>query len=93
MDAPKKPLVDLRELLHAIIRRNFEDEVLRHFVGEVESGEGTVARVRGYAPVFDGGRNEYVKRPELRTWLIALADNGNSINILPPTVQLNEFRY
>ncbi len=81
------------EILHVITRRRFEEDVRRHFAGQVVEHEGGLVRLEGYAFVFDPARNEYVKRDQVRTRLIALGDAGNVINILPEETDLEALRY
>jgi hypothetical protein len=81
------------EKIHVITRRLFEGDIRRHFAGEVVAANESIARVKGYAYVFYPGPNEYVRRPELRERIIALADAGNVINVMPESVNLEELVY
>ena len=88
----KDKIIAPGEVIHVLHR--FEKDVRRHFVGEVEAANDTVARASGFAFVVDDPRtHEFVKRPERRTKLIALADGELLINVLPPTVKLEDVRY
>lgn len=86
-------LLKAGEKIHVITRRLFESDVRRHFAGEIVAASESVARVKGYAYVFYPGPNEYVRRPELRERIIALADGSNVINIIPQNVNLEELVY
>ncbi len=81
------------EKIHVIIRRRWENDIQRHFVGEVTEAAENVARVKGYVFVFNPATNEYVKRPELRDRTVSLTDSGNLINIFPPTLDLDKLSY
>jgi hypothetical protein len=81
------------EIIHVVTRRRFEADVRRHFVGQVVEQSGDVARVEGYAFIFEPTRNEYIKRPQARIRLIALGDAGNVINILPEGTNLEALHY
>ena len=81
------------EIIHIITRRRYADDVRRHFVGRVIEATDVSARVEGYAFVFDSNRNEYVKREHMRMRIIALADAGNIINVLPRSVELDDLKY
>jgi hypothetical protein len=50
------------EKIHVIVRRRWEDDLRRHFVGEVTEATENVARAKGYVFVFHSGTNEYVQR-------------------------------
>jgi hypothetical protein len=81
------------EKIHVITRRWFEGDLRRHFAGEIVAANESIARVRGYTFVFHPGPNEYVRRPESRERIIALADAGNIINFIPEDVNLEELVY
>jgi len=76
-------IVEKGENVFVIERRRFENDIRRHFVGEVDEIAGETARVSGYIFVFDRSKNQYVRNPKRRTRLIALADSNNVINVLP----------
>jgi hypothetical protein len=81
------------EKIHIISRRFFQDDPRRHFVGEVEAVSDGLARVRGYAFIFNSGRSEYEKRPDERVRVISLSDAGNLINVMPQDVSIEALRY
>lgn len=81
------------EKIHVITRRSFDGDVRRHFVGQVVAADESAVRVRGFVFVFYPGPNEYVRRPDLRERIIALADAGNIINIIPEGVNLEDLVY
>jgi hypothetical protein len=81
------------EIIHVMIRRNFEDDLRRHFAGEVVETEGILARIEGYAFVLDTGSNKYIRLPDKRIRLVGLADPNNIINILPAEAVLSNIVY
>ena len=81
------------EKIHLIVRRQFENDLRRHFVGEVEAVTEMTVKIDAYMFVFDPTKNEYVKRPEVRTKIVSLVDNGNIITVIPPHVELAALRY
>ena len=81
------------EKIHLIVRRQFENDLRRHFVGEVKAATETAVRIESYMFVFDPVKNEYAKRPEMRTKVISLVDNGNIITVIPSHVDLSALRY
>ena len=70
------------EVVHLIERRMFPDDVRRHFVGEVEAASDRAIRLRGYLFVYDSGAGKFLRKPELRTRVVAL-DTRVGINVLP----------
>jgi hypothetical protein len=81
------------EKLHVIHRRYFEKEARRHFVGIVDACEAGVARVTGYVYTVDRVKFSFMRRPERRTRLISLVSGDTLINILPPSVDLENIVY
>lgn len=86
-------LIHKGEMVHVVIRRIFDGDLRRHFVGTVQEVEGLAARLHGYAFVFDENRNQFVKRPELRDRLVGLAAPEVVINILPAGLALEKLTY
>jgi hypothetical protein len=86
-------LLEPQEKIHVITRRNFEDDLRRHFVGLVVSSNEVAARIEGYVFVFDPNTNTFVRRTTKRTRIVSLTDTGNLINILPPSVNLERLIY
>ena len=86
-------LLEPEEKIHVITRRNFDDDLRRHFAGRViEAGE-TAAKVEGYVFVHDQNTNAFVRRATKRIRLVSLSDAGNVINILPRSVNLDKLTY
>ena len=81
------------EKIHVIIRRRFEDDLRRHFIGEVLEVDGLLARIEGYVFIFDTIINQYIRRTDKRTRIVGLADSGNIINILPTNADLQNTKY
>lgn len=79
--------------VHIITRRQFDSDLRRHFAGVVEDTSSGVARVRGYAFVFDEWAEEFKRRPEERVRIISLTDAGLIINVLPSNTEINELLY
>ncbi len=81
------------EKVHIIHRRQYEKDHHRHFVGVVDSYEGGVARVTGNVYTVDPVKFAFLRRPEPRTRLVAVASGDVLVNILPPTVALDKIVY
>lgn len=76
-----------------ITRRRFENDLRRHFIGEVLVASQTAIRVRGYQFVYDNLLSEFVKGEGLLTRIYPLIDAGLVFNVLPTEVVLEEVRY
>jgi hypothetical protein len=86
-------LISEGEKIHVIARRNFDNDVRRHFVGEVRSVGAAAMRVEGYTFIFDQVNNYYIRQPDKRIRIIALADSGNIITVIPRDINLDALIY
>lgn len=86
-------IVDIGEKIHVSLRRNFDADMRRHFVGEVIHAEGSLVRAAGYFFIFDPLATAFVKKPELRTSIFSLGGNEVIVNILPFDVQIEDLHY
>jgi hypothetical protein len=81
------------EKIFLITRRLFNEDIRRHFLGEIQEVSGGAIRVQGYVFVYDASNNEYVKRDDVRTRLFSTIDANLVINILPGEVNLTDVHY
>lgn len=79
--------------VHMVTRRLFEQDVRRHFVGEVKAVDGSIARLEGYAFVYNHATAGYERKPELRNRLLTLTDAGVLINLIPDDVEIDAVHY
>lgn len=86
-------LVNPGQKLHIITRRNFADDLRRHFAGTIEAVDGTAVRVHGYTFVFSPNALEYRRRPEVRTRIFDLGDAQLIVNVVPSDVEIAELEY
>lgn len=86
-------VVEAGDKLHIMARRLFEEDLRRHFVGEVLAAEGALAKLRGYTFIFDGGTNEYRRLPGLRTRIFSLGESGYVVNQIPGEVDVAAISY
>ena len=76
-----------------ITRRLFDEDIRRHFVGEVQHVTRVAMRVQGYSFVFDEGAKQFVRHEGLRIRIFSLIDAGLVINILPDQAHLEDVQY
>lgn len=86
-------VVEIGDKLHIMTRRLFEEDVRRHFVGEVTAVSDVLAEVQGYTFIFHSGTNEYTRLPEARTRLFSLGDSGHIVNKIPREVDIGSIVY
>ncbi len=79
--------------IHVITRRLFDGDLRRHFVGEVQAATQLLARVEGYAFIFDAASVQFVRKPEKRIRIFGLDDSGLIINLLPADIDLEALAY
>ena len=88
-----EPAIAIGDKLHIITRRRFENDLRRHFVGEVIGISGDLQLVQGFGFVFVVGANEFHKLPEQRTRLFSLGQDGLIVNKIPSTVAISSLEY
>ena len=88
-----RPVIEVGEKLHIITRRFFESDIRRHFAGEVIGISDELHEVRGYEFVFNHGNNEFQKRPELRTRIFSLGQEGFIVTKLSREVAIESLLY
>ncbi len=81
------------ELVHIAIRRRFDSDLRRHFVGRVVSATESTVRVSGHTFLFNSGRNEWLRRPDRREIVLGLAAGEVLITVLPPGLDPAALRY
>lgn len=86
-------VVTVGDKLHVITRRAFDGDVRRHFVGEVMGNSDTLCELEGYAILFDAGRNEWIRLPELRRRILSLSEAAHIVNRVPRAVVIADLDY
>ncbi len=81
------------EKVHIITRRSFQEDLRRHFTGEITAVQDDQFRAEGYVFVFDPGNNAYERRPETRVRVFSTSGAGHIINILPRGVRIKSLQY
>jgi hypothetical protein len=81
------------EKIHVIIRRNFETDLRRHFIGEVVSAAEYAATVKGHAIVHNSVTNQYEVKPDTRIRIVSFTDARNIINIIPRHTKIENVKY
>jgi len=81
------------EKIHVIMRRNFANDLRRHFFGEVVASAECVVAVKGHAAVYNSGKNHYEIKPETGLRIISLTDSKNIINIISRNTKIENIKY
>lgn len=86
-------LIEVGEKVQVIIRRTFETDLRRHFIGEITAVEGSCARVQGFFMVFDRNKNSFIKKMSQRLTILDLSSSGYWVNIMPKDVNISDLIY
>lgn len=86
-------VIETGEKIHVIMRRMFESQVRRHFVGKILAVDGTNVRANGYVFIYDDRSARYERKNTLRTTILDLSESGYIVNVIPPTTDLEKVRY
>lgn len=86
-------IVTIGDKLHVVTRRLFEGDVSSHFMGAVVGNTGSLCELEGYAVVFDAGRREWIRRPDVRKRVYSLAEAGHVVTRLPRSIDIEDLHY
>lgn len=86
-------IVNVGDKVHIIYRALYESSTRRHFLGEIQAADGALCRIQGYAFVYDNKAGSYVKKNELRTTIVDLAESGYIVNIVSAEVDIHAVSY
>jgi len=86
-------ILKIGEKIHVMVKRMFEGDIRRHFVGEIKAVGDSAVRVEGYVFIFDESNNEYLRKPELRTRIFSLIDARILINVISPATVVHKVVY
>lgn len=86
-------IINANEKFHVVMRRHYEDQVQRHFIGKVDTVVGAIVRATGYAFIYDETKAQYVKKDAPRTTIMNLGESGYIVNIIPESVNIDDLRY
>lgn len=85
--------VEVGDKLHIMTRRLFEEDLRRHFVGEVMTLSDSLAEIRGYTFIFQPGTNEFRRLPEERARLFSLGESGHVVTKIPRETDVSAIIY
>lgn len=60
------------EKFHVVMRRTYENQVRRHFIGQVDVAVDAVVRATGYVFIYDESKAQYIKNAAQRTTVMNL---------------------
>ena len=81
------------EKVFVIIRRLFEKDLRRNFIGEILEVSEAAIRARGYMFVFDEATRDFIRRDKLQTNIYSLTDGGIVVIVLSEEINLIDTRY
>jgi hypothetical protein len=86
-------LVSQGEKFHVVMRRAYEGQVRRHFIGQADAVTDAVVRATGYVFIYEDIDAQYIKKETPRTTILDLAESGYIVNFIPQSVNIDDLRY
>ncbi len=86
-------LIKPGEKIFVITRRFYEEEIKRHFIGEIIEAEGSLAKLKGYTYIFDKIKNQFIKKPDIRTRILDVSEGVYIVNLIPSDVNISDIQY
>ena len=86
-------IIEVGEKLHIMYRSLYENSIRRHFIGSVVAAKKSLCRIQGFVFIYDENKAEFVRKPELRTTIMDLAESGYIVNMVAAEVDLERVRY
>lgn len=87
-----EPLLHRGDKVFIVERRLFEQDLRRHFVGEVEACTDVGFRAKGYPFFYHPTAQNYVRKPKPRSRIFPF-DGNLIINILPRDCDVESINY
>ena len=81
------------EKVFIVVRRLFEKDLRRHFIGEVEEVSAELIRVHGYVFVLDEATRDFKRREKSQTNIYSLVDAGIVVIVLTDEIDLEAVHY
>jgi hypothetical protein len=88
----REPLLHRGDKVFIVERRLFDQDLRRHFVGEVEACTDVGFRARGYPFFYHPTAQNYVRKPSPRTRIFPF-DGNLIINVLPKDCDVGSINY
>lgn len=86
-------IIKVGEKIHIVTRRNFKEDIRRHFAGTVIVTNNCAVRVEGYTFVASFVGNEVRRLKGKRTRIFNLDDGAHIVNIIPQDVDIEKLTY
>ena len=81
------------EKIHVIIRRLFETDLRRHFIGEIVEVSESVVKVKGFVIIMNSVTNQYELKSDSQIRIVSLVDARNIINVIPREAIIEDTKY
>jgi hypothetical protein len=86
-------LLSKGEKIFVVLRRLFETEVRRSFVGEVMEASDVAIKAQGYEFIYDEANNNFVRSELERSRIFSLIDAGTVLRVLPNDINYEKIHY
>jgi hypothetical protein len=81
-------VIEVGEKLHIMYRSLYEKSTRRHFIGIVVAANGALCRLEGFVFIYDEKKTDFIKKQEVRTTVIDVAESGYIVNVIDADVLL-----
>jgi hypothetical protein len=78
--------------IHIVEHRRFQEDIRRHFIGEVEAATDQALRATGYLFLYEKQAASFTRDDEPRTRVFAI-ENTVGITVLPPETDIDNVAY
>ncbi len=92
-ESTRQDVVNVGDKLHIITRRNYAEDLHRHFAGTIEAVSEGHMRLHGYTFVIDQDAIDFRRGPELHNKIYPISSAQLIINVLPSHTIMDDLEY
>jgi hypothetical protein len=86
-------LLSIGEIIFVVVRRMFETDLRRSFIGEIQGVSEVAIRAKGYPFTYDEMTNQFIRINFKRIHIFSLTDSGIFIRVIDDVVNYGEINY
>ena len=86
-------LIEVGEVIHVLMRRYFDGQPKRHFLGKITQIEGMCVRARGYTFMTGTSEPGFRKQDTIGERLISLHDDSTIVTVMPSGFDVERATY
>ena len=86
-------LLENGETVHIMTQRMFEQDMRRHFIGEIVRSSDAAILVEGYEFMFVQGVNEYMRQGDKQCRVFGLCESRHISDLIQQRVNVDDIAY